>query len=55
MISQNTLAIFLTTEPGLTGPRGPFSTTLLAKVGGRITPAEVVAEAERLLALKQVG
>lgn len=47
-----TVAIFLATEPGLTGPRGPFSSTLLAVPGGRVTPAEVMAEAERLLALK---
>ncbi|MBZ9880921.1 lipopolysaccharide heptosyltransferase I [Mesorhizobium sp. CA10] len=46
-----TVAIFLATEPGLTGPRGPFASTLLAPAGGRVTPAEVIAEAERLLAL----
>ncbi|PBB20298.1 lipopolysaccharide heptosyltransferase I [Mesorhizobium sp. WSM4313] len=46
-----TVAIFLATEPGLTGPRGPFASTLLAPAGGRITPAEVMVEAERLLAL----
>jgi heptosyltransferase I len=44
-----TVAIFLTTEPGLTGPRGPFASTLLAQFGERITPAEAVAEAEKLL------
>lgn len=48
-----TVAIFLTTQPGLTGPRGPFSSTLLAEIGGRVTPAEVVAEAERLLGLRE--
>jgi heptosyltransferase-1 len=48
-----TVAIFLTTQPGLTGPRGPFSSTLLAENGGRVTPAEVVAEAERLLDLQK--
>ncbi|TGP19173.1 MULTISPECIES: lipopolysaccharide heptosyltransferase I [unclassified Mesorhizobium] len=47
-----TVAIFLATEPGLTGPRGPFSSTLLAPAGGKVTPAEVMAEAERLLALR---
>ncbi|WP_296737265.1 lipopolysaccharide heptosyltransferase I [Mesorhizobium sp.] len=46
-----TVAIFLATEPGLTGPRGPFSTTLLAPAGGKVTPAEVMAEAQRQLAL----
>lgn len=44
-----TVAVFLATEPGLTGPRGPFSSTLLATPGGRVVPAEVVAEAERLM------
>ncbi|UCI28399.1 lipopolysaccharide heptosyltransferase I [Mesorhizobium sp. B2-8-5] len=47
-----TVAIFLATEPGLTGPRGKFASTLLAPSGGKVTPAEVVAEAERLLALR---
>ncbi|TIR90091.1 lipopolysaccharide heptosyltransferase I [Mesorhizobium sp.] len=47
-----TVAIFLATEPGLTGPRGPFSSTLLAPAGGKVTPAEVMAEAERLLVLR---
>ncbi|TIQ32044.1 MAG: lipopolysaccharide heptosyltransferase I [Mesorhizobium sp.] len=47
-----TVAIFLATEPGLTGPRGPFSSTLLAPAGGKVTPTEVVEEAERLLALR---
>jgi heptosyltransferase-1 len=44
-----TVAVFLATEPGLTGPLGPFSSTLLAAPGGRVVPAEVVAEAERLM------
>ncbi|MEI9400967.1 lipopolysaccharide heptosyltransferase I [Mesorhizobium argentiipisi] len=47
-----TVAIFLATEPGLTGPRGLFASTLLAPAGGRVTPADVIAEAERLLALR---
>ena len=46
-----TVAIFLATEPGLTGPRGKFASTLLAPAGGKVTPAEVTAEAERLLVL----
>ncbi|WP_434723681.1 lipopolysaccharide heptosyltransferase I [Mesorhizobium sp. RIZ17] len=46
-----TVAVFLATEPGLTGPRGKFASTLMAPTGGRVTPAEVMAEAERLLAL----
>ncbi|MCV3206948.1 lipopolysaccharide heptosyltransferase I [Mesorhizobium sp. YC-39] len=47
-----TVAVFLATEPGLTGPRGPFSSTLLAQPGGRMGPDAVIAEAERLLELK---
>ncbi len=47
-----TVAIFLTTEPGLTGPRGPFSSTLTAGAGGRITPPDAVSEAGRLLGLQ---
>jgi heptosyltransferase-1 len=47
-----TVAIFLTTQPGLTGPLGPFSSTLLAPTGGRVAPAQVMAEAERLLAAR---
>ncbi|TPM95175.1 lipopolysaccharide heptosyltransferase I [Mesorhizobium sp. B2-1-3A] len=50
-----TVAVFLATEPGLTGPRGPYASTLLAAPGGRLAPAEVVAEAERLLELGQVA
>jgi len=50
-----TVAVFLATEPGLTGPRGPYASTLLAAPGGRLAPAEVVAEAERLLKLGQVA
>ncbi|MGB3415462.1 MAG: lipopolysaccharide heptosyltransferase I [Mesorhizobium sp.] len=47
-----TVAVFLTTQPGLTGPRGPYASTLLAENGGHVTPAAVVAEAKRLLGLK---
>lgn len=47
-----TVAVFLATEPGLTGPRGPYASTLLAAAGERVTAAEVVAEVERLLELK---
>jgi heptosyltransferase I len=53
-----TVAVFLATEPGLTGPRGPYASTLLAAAGGRVTPVEAVAEVERLLdrqALDQAG
>ncbi|MBZ9776714.1 lipopolysaccharide heptosyltransferase I [Mesorhizobium sp. CO1-1-8] len=47
-----TVAVFLATEPGLTGPLGSYASTLLAPPGGRVMPAKVVAEAERLLTLK---
>ena len=50
-----TVAIFLATEPGLTGPRGKLASTLLAPASGKVTPAEVVAEAERLMALGSNG
>ncbi|MER8376617.1 lipopolysaccharide heptosyltransferase I [Mesorhizobium sp. M1406] len=44
-----TVAVFLATEPGLTGPRGPYASTLLAVPGGRVAPTDVMAEAGRLL------
>ncbi|ESZ65448.1 lipopolysaccharide heptosyltransferase I [Mesorhizobium sp. M1004] len=47
-----TVAVFLATEPGLTGPRGQYASTLLAASGERLTPAKVVAEAKKQLALK---
>lgn len=47
-----TVAIFLTTEPGLTGPRGPFASTLIAGENGRVTPQAAFEEAAGLLALK---
>ncbi|MDX8447777.1 lipopolysaccharide heptosyltransferase I [Mesorhizobium captivum] len=50
-----TVAIFLATEPGLTGPRGPFSSTLLAPAGGKVTPAEAMEEAERLMAQRAIA
>ena len=48
-----TVAVFLTTEPGLTGPRGPYSSTLVSKGGAELTPEAVVAEATRQLAQKK--
>ncbi|BCH15206.1 lipopolysaccharide heptosyltransferase I [Mesorhizobium sp. L-2-11] len=50
-----TVAVFVATEPGLTGPRGPFSSTLLAAPGSRVGPLEVVAEAEKLLGRQALG
>lgn len=46
-----TVAIFLSTEPGLTGPVGPRSTTLLAQPGRPVTAGDVVAEVERMAEL----
>ncbi|WP_095090921.1 lipopolysaccharide heptosyltransferase I [Mesorhizobium sophorae] len=48
-----TVAVFLATEPGLTGPRGPYASTLLAALGDHVTPGQVVAEADRLLERSQ--
>jgi heptosyltransferase-1 len=48
-----TVAVFLATEPGLTGPRGPYASTLLAAPGDHVTPGQAVAEAERLLERSQ--
>jgi len=50
-----TVAVFLATEPGLTGPRGSYASTLLAAPGGRVTPADVMAEGERLLKRQELG
>jgi heptosyltransferase-1 len=47
-----TVAVFLTTEPALTGPRGRFTATFSTMAGVKPSPTAVVAEAERLLALK---
>jgi heptosyltransferase-1 len=47
-----TVAVFLTTKPSLAGPLGPYSQSLLAGPDKRVAPAAVIAEAERLLALK---
>lgn len=45
-----TIAIFLATQPGLTGPLGPRSVALTAEhPGGAIAPQRVVAVAEELL------
>ncbi|CAM5336933.1 Lipopolysaccharide heptosyltransferase 1 [Mycolicibacterium aubagnense] len=47
-----TAAIFLTTEPGLTGPRGQYASTLVAHGDQPVTPQAAVAEAMALLRLK---
>lgn len=47
-----TVAIFLTTEPGLTGPRGQYAATLDTRDTQPVAPQAAVAEAIRLLKLK---
>lgn len=47
-----TVAIFLSTEPGLTGPVGPHSSTLLATAGKPVTAGDAVTEAERMARLR---
>jgi heptosyltransferase-1 len=44
-----TVAVFLATEPGLTGPRGAHASTVVATGGKPVTPEQVMAEAERLM------
>ena len=50
-----TVAVFLSTEPGLTGPRGAYASTLLAAPGERLNPTTVMAEAEKLLELSRAN
>jgi heptosyltransferase-1 len=44
-----TVAVFLSTKPGLTGPRGDFASALAAPAGGPVRSAEVMLEAGRLM------
>jgi heptosyltransferase-1 len=44
-----TIGIFLTTEPGLTAPRGDYACALTAVEGRPVTPAQAITEAWRLL------
>ncbi|PLP56086.1 lipopolysaccharide heptosyltransferase I [Mesorhizobium loti] len=48
-----TVAIFVTTEPGLTGPRGQRASTLIAQGATHVTPQAVVEEAIGLLKLNR--
>lgn len=48
-----TVAVFLTTTPGLTGPVGTYAATVAAGSNGRVSPEDVIGEAERLLAERQ--
>lgn len=49
-----TVAVFLTTQPGLTGPRGAYASTILAMPGTPVTPLAVMTEADRLSANKTI-
>jgi heptosyltransferase-1 len=48
-----TVAVFLTTTPGLTGPVGAYAATVTAGANGRVSPEDVITEADRLLAERQ--
>jgi heptosyltransferase I len=48
-----TVAVFLTTSPGLTGPIGPYAATVAATPGEAASPDAVLREAERLLGERQ--
>lgn len=45
-----TVAVFLSTQPGLTGPRGAHATSLTAGPGKPVRASDVMLEAERLMA-----
>ncbi len=48
-----TVAVFLTTKPGLTGPRGAYAATVMAEADRPLTPTVVAAEADRLIAARE--
>ena len=48
-----TVAVFLTTSPGLTGPVGPYAATVAATPDEGASPDVVLREAERLLSERQ--
>jgi heptosyltransferase-1 len=47
-----TVGIFVTTEPGLTAPRGDYASALPALEGRPATPEQVLDEADRLMAAR---
>jgi len=47
-----TVGIFVTTEPGLTAPRGDYASALPALDGRPATPEQVLGEADRLIAVR---
>jgi heptosyltransferase-1 len=50
-----TVAVFLSTMPGLTGPRGACASSLAAGPGKPVRPRDVMVEAERLMAARTRG
>lgn len=50
-----TVAVFLATEPGLTGPRGAFASSLAAGPGSPVRARDVMPEGERLMAARKSG
>ncbi|MCO5162763.1 MAG: lipopolysaccharide heptosyltransferase I [Mesorhizobium sp.] len=48
-----TVAVFLSTEPGLTGPRGAYASSLSAGPGRPVRADDVVLEAEKLIAQRR--
>lgn len=50
-----TVAVFVATQPGLTGPRGNYASTLVSSAEKPLQPSEVMAEAERLMALRRTA
>lgn len=50
-----TVAVFLSTRPGLTGPRGACASSLAAGPGKPVRPQDVMSEAERLMAARTRG
>jgi heptosyltransferase I len=48
-----TVGIFVTTEPGLTAPRGAFTSALRASAGHPVTPEQVIREADRLIEARE--
>jgi heptosyltransferase-1 len=50
-----TVAIFLSTEPGLTGPRGAYASSLAAEPGKPVRAQDAMDEAEKLMAARGRG
>lgn len=50
-----TVAVFLSTQPGLTGPRGAYASSLAAEPGKPVRAQDVTDEAEKLMAARERG